>query len=213
MTQPRPAPARAAGAAALVGVLTLTAACGPQPVGPDDVDARRLTALEQAMPVDGDQVPSPARAAAGSSNVVAYRAETATTLPLDGPPGADGNATVWATGTDLLTTLRDAGWAPAMVSCEVAATGDASAEIIATRPLDGFTAAAQVTVEHDAATVTLFAPFHTDPADLWAAGQWQLTPLDGATCLDPGAAQPARPDEPDIAGQVPEQLSLGDVLP
>ncbi|MCK9794340.1 hypothetical protein M1843_11345 [Isoptericola sp. 4D.3] len=210
MTPPRRAGSRALPAAIVAGLLAAVAAgCGPDPVTPDDVDASRLTTLEQAMPVPGEQDPSPARAAAGSANVVAYRASTTSTQPLDALAPESPPAVQYA-GAELLAALRDAGWTPAMVSCD-APTDDGAVEaaaVVATRTLDGFTAAARVDVSEDGATTSLYAPFHTEPADPWSADPWNLGPVTGATCLAPDA-----PAGPGTAGQVPEDLSLGDVLP
>jgi len=211
--------ASAVGALALFGV----AACGPDPVAPDDVDADRLAVIDAQDPysslvagsADAERHVDPARAAPEGTYAVAFRPAVSTTVPLadlvaDADPGSPGPALVAPAARALADTITSAGWTVALVACEPSGDGETLdlAGVVATRRFDGFTAVTRTEITETGATAVTVAPFHTDPADPWSADPWDLTSLDGPACLD--GDLPA--DSVSVA-ELRDTQGLRDVLP
>jgi len=157
----------------VIAVLLL-AGCYPTQVQPNDVDADRLDALVAESVLAGGR-PHPAEANRTSANANAKRAH------VDGEQNwsTGGGSETWALTRELLTELRADGWIVTLQNCRATTEGLTSADIVALKQLDDFTAGMLVTLDADGAQLTAYAPFHEEDANPWG-------PLDAQTdgCLD-----------------------------
>ncbi len=157
-----------------LAVLLLLAGCYPTGVEPNDVDADRLAALE-AEPVLAGGRPSAAEANRTSANANAKRAHVA--VEQDWTTG--GSSETWPLTQELLTELRAASWVIVLQNCKATESGLHSAELVALKEFDGFTAGMIVKIDADGANLDAYAPFHEEDANPWGA----LDPQEGG-CLD-----------------------------
>lgn len=185
----------------LVAALACTG-CGlsSTPVVADETDDARLAALADDPlftdgSVTGPQVPDT------SANVSVQRgAITVEDLwPSDvtAEPGARGPA--WPAATTMLAQLREAGWRPVAVSCELdRSSGLEGATVYATKEFDDFTAALEAEVRPPSSKLVGYVPFHAETDDPWSAHS--EVPA-GSSCLD-GDGPPSG------EGSVPDDLAI-----
>lgn len=185
----------------LVAALCCTG-CGlsAKPVVADGTDDARLAALADDPlftdgSVSGPQVPDT------SANVSVQRGA----ITVDGlwpsdvtaEPGPSGPA--WPAATAMLVQLREAGWRPVAVSCELdRSSGLEGATVFATKEFGDFTAALEAVVRPPSSKLVGYVPFHAEAVDPWSAHSEVPT---GSSCLD-GSGPPV--DE----GSVPDDLAI-----
>lgn len=185
----------------LVAALCCTG-CGlsAKPVVADGTDDARLAALADDPlftdgSVSGPQVPDT------SANVSVQRGA----ITVDGlwpsdvtaEPGPSGPA--WPAATAMLVQLREAGWRPVAVSCELnRSSGLEGATVFATKEFGDFTAALEAVVRPPSSKLVGYVPFHAEADDPWSAHSEVPT---GSSCLD-GSGPPV--DE----GSVPDDLAI-----
>ena len=157
-----------------IAVLLLLAGCYPTGVEPTKVDSDRLAALE-AEPVLAGGRPSAAEVNRTSANASAERAHV--TVSQDWTTG--GGSETWSLTQELLAELRDESWVVVLQNCKATESGLRSAELVALKELDGFTAGMIVKIETDGASLEAYAPFHEEDDNPWG-------PLDAQEdgCLD-----------------------------
>lgn len=175
-----------------LALVLLLAGCYPTAVEPNDVDDARLEALV-AEPVLAGGRPSPAEANTTSANANAKRAHILVTQDWS----TGGGSETWPLTQELLTELRDESWLIVLQNCAATESGLTSAEVIATKQLDGFTAGMVVKIDADGAALEAYAPFHEEPSDPWG---YPDSGIDG--CLD-------SPDEPTESTTVDARTSVG----
>lgn len=194
--------------AAMVALAVLCTGCGgPKPaVEPNAVDDARLEALV-AESVLADGTATAAHSPDTSANVTVQRGSVVVAEPW--PSGATDEASgddsslpdpTWAAAQSMLATLREAGWEPIAVGCDVEQSGLlGEATVFATKDLGDFTAAVESRVSVSDSSLAGYAPFHTEDPDPWTPSA-AIAP--GASCLD-GEAPPADdvplPDDLDVA--------------
>ena len=160
---------------ALIAVSALLlAGCYPTPVQPNDVDTERLAALA-AEPLLAGGTEHPAAANRTSANANASRAHVTTEQEW----GAIDSSNIWVSAQELMTELRAEDWVVIVQNCKATSQGLRSAEIVALKELDEFTAGAVIKLDADGAYVDAFAPFHEEEANPWGPLNAQA---DG--CLD-----------------------------
>jgi hypothetical protein len=160
---------------ALVAVtVLLLAGCYPTGVEPNAVDSDRLAALA-AEPLLSGARPHPAEANTTSANANAKRAHVSTTQDWSAIDDGD----TWISTQELLTDLRADDWVVVLQNCKATASGFQSAQIVALKELDDFTAGLIVKLDSDGASLEAYAPFHEEEANPWG-------PLDAQEdgCLD-----------------------------
>lgn len=157
-----------------VALILLLAGCYPTGVEPNDVDASRLEALAAEAVLAGGR-PSPAEANNTSANANAKRAHVS--VEQDWSTG--GNSETWPLTQELLAELRGDGWIVILQNCRAAPSGLQSAEVVALKQLDEFTAGLIVKLDSDGASLEAYAPFHEEDANPWGPLEPQQ---DG--CLD-----------------------------
>jgi hypothetical protein len=163
----------------LIAVLLL-AGCYPSPVQPNDVDAERLETLA-AEPVLAGGQRNPAEPNNTSANANALRAH----VYVEQDWSMGGGSETWSLAQELLVELRAESWLIVQEICRVNSSGLQSAELVALKELEGFTAGMYVTIDTDGAALEAYAPFHEEDANPWG----ELAALEGG-CLD-GAEAPA----------------------
>ncbi|CAN7400921.1 hypothetical protein LJR045_002501 [Microbacterium sp. LjRoot45] len=193
-----------------VAVALLTSGCTASADEPEQVDAGRVSALEAAPPFDAAEYGAawssfPSQEASQATPGTATRGGIRTSFPLDDsvadPSLEDGWDVVFPLAQALVVEMRDNGWAPVAVVCEVLGSKDASAQvrISATAAIDGAVAGLDLLVGTESGEVTAVAvmPYPTEDADPWGAPA-----LGGATCLDADA-----PPESTVAAGTPLDLT------
>ena len=152
----------------------LLAGCYPTSVQPNEVDEARLADLAaESVLLGGTE--HPAEANRTSANANAMRAH----VDIEQPWSMGGGSETWSLTQELLTQLRDDGWVVTLQNCRATAQGLTSADIVALKELDEFTAGLLVKLDSDGAQLTAYAPFHEEDTNPWG-------PLDAQTngCLD-----------------------------
>jgi len=160
---------------ALIAVAALLlAGCYPTAVQPNGVDADRLAVLE-AEPLLSGGTSHPAEPNRTSANANAKRAH----VDVEQAWSAIDASNTWISAQELLTEMRDDGWVVILQNCKATAQGLKSAEVVALKELDEFTAGVIVKLDSDGAYLDAFAPFHEEETNPWG-------PLDAQTdgCLD-----------------------------
>lgn len=165
--------------ALIVVAALLLAGCYPTAVQPNEVDAERLAAL-QAEPLLSGGTPHAAEANRTSANANAKRAH----VDVEQQWNAIDASNTWISAQELLTEMRADDWVVILQNCKATAQGLKSAEVVALKELDEFTAGVIVNLDSDGAYLDAYAPFHEEETNPWG-------PLDAQTngCLD-------TPDEP-----------------
>lgn len=146
----------------LAAAALLLAGCYPTQVQPNDVDAARLETLAAETVLSGGRQ-SPAEANNTSANANAKRAH----VSVEQSWSTGGGSETWALTTELLTELRDDSWVVVQQACEATASGLTSAEVVALKPVDGFTAGLVVSIDADGASLVAYAPFHEEDSNPW----------------------------------------------
>lgn len=167
---------------ALIAVaVLLLAGCYPTGVEPNEVDSQRLEALAAESVLSGgtEHLAEPNRT---SANANAKR--TRVYVEQDWTSG--GSPETWSLTQELVADLRADDWVIVLQNCKAGASGLESAEIVALKELDGFTAGMIVKLDTDGAALEAYAPFHEEDANPWG-------PLDSQQdgCLD----SPVEPTE------------------
>ena len=160
---------------ALIAVAALLlAGCYPTAVQPNGVDADRLAALE-AEPLLSGGTPHAAEANRTSANANAKRAH----VTVEQEWTAIDASNTWVSARELLTEMRSDDWVVILQNCKATAQGLKSAEVVALKELDEFTAGVILKLDADGAYLDAFAPFHEEETNPWGA-------LDAQTdgCLD-----------------------------
>jgi hypothetical protein len=178
---------------ALIAIaVLLLAGCYPTGVEPNAVDDARLKTLS-AEPVLAGGRPHPAEANTTSANANAKRAFVSTSQDWT----SGGSPETWSLTQDLLADLRAENWVVIVENCMAGSSGLESAQIVALKALDEFTAGLIVKLDTDGATLEAYAPFHEEEPNPWG-------PLDAQTdgCLD-------GPDEPTDDTTVTTRTTVG----
>ena len=150
---------------ALIAVaVLLLAGCYPTGVEPNDVDSQRLEALASESVLSGG-TEHPAEPNRTSANANAKRAHVY--VEQDWTSG--GSPETWALTQELLTELRADDWVIVLQNCKASVSGLESAEIVALKALDDFTAGMIVKLDTDGAALEAYAPFHEEDANPWGA--------------------------------------------
>ena len=160
---------------ALIAVaVLLLAGCYPTGVEPNEVDSQRLEALAAESVLSGG-TEHPAEPNRTSANANAKRAHVY--VEQDWTSG--GSPETWALTQELLTELRADDWVIVLQNCRAGASGLESAEVVALKELDEFTAGMIVKLDTDGAALEAYAPFHEEDVNPWG-------PLDSQQdeCLD-----------------------------
>ena len=160
--------------ALIVVAALLLAGCYPTAVQPNEVDAERLAALQAESLLSGG-TPHAAEANRTSANANAKRAH----VDVEQQWSAIDASNTWISAQELLTEMRADDWVVILQNCKATAQGLTSAEVVALKELDEFTAGVIVKLDSDGAYLDAFAPFHEEKANPWG-------PLDAQTdgCLD-----------------------------
>lgn len=186
--------------------LTLTVLCTgcggfKPPVQPNAVDDSRLQALAAESVLDGGER-TEAHSPDTSANVTVERGTVSLDDPWPVEVADDGSVAPGATlaaAREMLGSLRDAGWTPIAVGCELDRSGElGEAQVYATKRLGDFTAAVAARVSADSSQLAGYAPFHEEDADPWLP---QAAVAAGTSCLD-AATPPAEDVEP------PDELNV-----
>jgi hypothetical protein len=170
----------------------LLAGCYPTAVQPNEVDADRLAALA-AEPVLAGATQHAAEPNRTSANANAKRAH----VSVEQNWSTGGSPETWSLVQELLTELRADDWVVILQNCKATASGLTSAEIVALKELDDFTAGLIVKADDGGAQLEAYAPFHEEEANPWG-------PLDAQTdgCLD-------SPSEPDTNTTTTTRTTVG----
>ena len=149
----------------------LLAGCYPTPVQPDEVDTARLEALAAESVLAGGES-HPAEANNTSANANAKRAYVSAERQWN-------REAPWPAATELLAELRADDWIVVLQNCKASESGLSSAQLVALKELDEFTAGVVVKLDSDGALLEAYAPFHEEETNPWG-------PLDAQTdgCLD-----------------------------
>jgi hypothetical protein len=175
--------------APLLAALLLLTGCTSM-LAPNDVDAQRLEALAADPLLNGgtaDAADTEIRASVTLTN-------SWTVIDIDG---------VWILTKEFLEDLRASGWIVTLQNCN--ATEDAgliSAQLVAIKDFDGFTAGMTVDTNGDGATLRAFAPFHLEDPNPWQRQDPQVGGcLDGAMPTAPTITDP----NPDVGPHYPAE--------
>ena len=151
---------------------------------PNDIDAQRLDALAAEPLLLG-----------GAETAASETARASVFISNDWSFG--GGSETWELTSDLVNQLRADGWLITQQNCDASeAAGLISAQLVAIKDLDGFTAGMLVKVNVDGAKMRAYAPFHLEDPNPWKPTR-ELT--DG--CLDG-----EEPTSPTMTG-VPSDLA------
>jgi len=160
--------------ALIVVAALLLAGCYPTGVQPNALDDTRLEALADEAVLAGGR-PHPAEANTTSANANAKRAH----VDVEQDWSAIDDGDTWISARELLAELRADAWVVILQNCKASTTGFHSAELVALKELDGFTAGMVVKLDSDGADLEAYAPFHEEDDNPWG-------PLDEQQggCLD-----------------------------
>ena len=160
---------------ALIAVAALLlAGCYPTPVQPNDLDTERLATLA-AEPLLAGGTEHPAAPNRTSANANASRAH----VTVGQVWSAIDTSNTWVSAQELMGELRDENWVVITQNCKATPQAFTSAEIIALKELDDFTAGVVIKLDDEGAYLDAFAPFHEEEANPWGPLNAQA---DG--CLD-----------------------------
>lgn len=180
---------------AVLAVAALCTACAPKPaVEPNAVDDARLASLS-SDPVFAGGTATEARSPDTSANVTVERGSVslADPWPTESQPSgsaptestdeaATASDATWSTARSMLSTLRDAGWEPIAVGCELERAGSlGEAVVYATKDFGEFTAALESRVSVSDSSLVGYVPFHAEDPSPWAPSG-AMAP--GESCLD-----------------------------
>ncbi len=157
---------------ALIAVaVLLLAGCYPTGVQPNSLDESRLETLSAESLLSGGTA-HPAEANRTSANANAKRAFVVAERAWE----RDGT---WSATQQLVDDLRADDWVIVLQNCKASSTGFHSAELVALKDLDKFTAGMVVKLDSDGASLEAYAPFHEEDDNPWG-------PLDEQQggCLD-----------------------------
>jgi len=150
---------------ALIAVAALLlAGCYPTSVEPNDVDADRLAALA-AEPLLASGTSHPAEPNRTSANANAMRAHVEVAQEWSAIDDGD----TWISAQELMAQLRSENWVVILQNCRASESGFTSAEIVALKELDEFTAGVVIKLDSDGAQLTAYAPFHEEDENPWGA--------------------------------------------
>ncbi|HXH34828.1 MAG TPA: hypothetical protein VNJ54_10490 [Plantibacter sp.] len=168
-----------------LAVAALCTACAPKPaVEPNAVDDARLVSLS-SDPVLAGGTATEARSPDTSANVTVERGSVSLADPW--PTGSPDEAaaasdTTWSTARSMLATLRDTGWEPIAVGCELEQAGSlGEAVVYATKDFGGFTAALESRVSVSDSSLVGYVPFHAEDPSPWTPS---VVIGPGESCLD-----------------------------
>lgn len=175
---------------AVLAVAALCTACAPKPVvEPNGVDDARLASLS-SDPVLAGGTATEARSPDTSANVTVERGSVSLADPWPtepSPTGSTGEAAAvpdatWSTAQSMLATLRDAGWEPIAVGCELEQAGSlGEAVVYATKDFGDFTAALESRVSVSDSSLVGYVPFHAEDPSPWTPS---VAMGPGESCLD-----------------------------
>lgn len=194
---------------AVVALAVLCTGCGgfKPTVEPNATDDARLEALVAESVLAGGTA-AEAHSPDTSANVTVQRGSVVVSDPWangatdEAASGDDSTLPdpTWAAARSMLATLREAGWEPIAVSCELEQSGAlGEATVSATKDLGDFTAALESRISATDSSLAGYAPFHTEDPDPWTPSA-AIAP--GASCLDgeaPPADDVAPPDDLNVA--------------